>query len=158
MSRAKLGWLAAACLVLFAAGLWGWARWTLRDRVVSFASAVSDIGVERGMQAIPSEERVRERVRGLAGEHGLAVRELEVHIEPLDEGNADRADGVTQEVTRRMQEAVEGSEPGPGGPSMKMRGSLLEVRARVHGSKWFWSVDDEVEASRVLARRMEIAR
>lgn len=158
MSRAKLAWLAVAILVLATAGLWGWARWTLADRVSAFATAVSDIGVERGMQGIPSEERVRERVRGLAERHGLEVRELDVRIEPLDEGNMDRADGVTREVTRRMQQAVEGKGAAPARAEVEMTGSLLEVRARVHGSKWLWRVEDEVELSKVLGRRMEIGR
>lgn len=162
MDARKAAWVAGILLVAGLAAAWGWAEWSLRDRVSGFAQDVHGIGVERGVDNIPGEERVAEQVRDIAAAHGLEVVELDVSVEDLSEDNMDRADLVTREADERIQKAFEGEAGRAGGshrrPDFEMKGSLVEMRAVVIGDKWLWSIEDEVEVSKVLGRRMEMQK
>jgi len=160
----KAAWIGIPLLVVGAAAAWGWAEWTLTDRVAGFAGDVHGVRVGRGMDSIPNEDAVAAQVRQLAAQRDLEVLDLHVSIEELSDDNMERADYVTREVGHKVQKAFEGDPPEGGGPHahprprMKIKGSLVEVHATVHGSKWLWSIDDDVEVSKVLGRRAEITR
>lgn len=163
MDLRKAAWVVGPLLVAGGAAAWGWAEWSLQDRVSGFAQEVHAIGVERGVNGIPSEERVAEQVRQMAAARSLEVVELDVSIEALSDGNMDRADFVTRETERRVGDALgqgDGETSGRSrrGPDFEVKGSLVEVRAVVTGDKWLWSVEDEVEVSKVIGRRMEMKR
>lgn len=161
MNRKGAVWVAGVLLVVGVAAAWAWAKWALTDRVAGLAQDVHGIGVERGMNSIPNEERVAEQVRQLAAARGLEVAELDVSIEELSDDNMDRAGFVTREIDDKLQKAA-GQEPSAvprrGGPEVELEGALVEVRAIVTGDKWLWSVEDEIEVSKVLGRRAEVSR
>ncbi|MFW5921330.1 MAG: hypothetical protein ACOCUS_05775 [Polyangiales bacterium] len=160
MDVKKAAWIAAVLLGVGVAATWGWAKWSLEDRVSGFAQEVHGIGVERGMDSIPGEERVAEQVREMAASRSLEIVELEVSVQELSDDNMDRADFVTRETGERVEQALDRGAGGEArrGPALEMKGSLVEVRALVRGEQWLWEVDDEIEVSKVLGRRMEMKR
>jgi hypothetical protein len=140
-------------------GAWLYARQELGKQVTALTEHAKEIGAVRGGR-LPTEAAVREKLEARAGELGLRVEEVRVSVGPVTEGDRNRLDPVTKMVDRQAKEhaarllersARAGAEEVEGRPApLQVDLTLLEIRARVRGKKWLWSVDQPLEVRKTL--------
>jgi hypothetical protein len=158
MRLAKLLWLVPLA-ALAAVGAHFYSLYQLESRFEDFSRAVADIGVERGIDGVPTRSRVEERVSQLADAHGLELLGIEVALEELTGANEKRADAVTRMLAKRLGSSTDGSGGDPGAPppsrrGLELAGTLLEIETTVRGEAWISTRERTIETSRVVGRRL----
>jgi hypothetical protein len=136
--------LVVAAIALFIGG-WIHAKYELVGRVSEFAKMTKSVCASRGTDAPePTREQIAGRLRAMADQVELTVTDVEVSSRLLDRGTTVGLDGMVQQQLKAVT-----------GGKLEIRGVLLDVRVRVAGEKWLWSIDREVESTCTVRREMK---
>jgi hypothetical protein len=142
-------WIWASLLLLPVTGAYYCnARVEVGDRMVEFHDRVAALGVERGL-FLPTEARIQEQVRGIAGELDITITNLQVAIRPLGPDNIHNAPLPTQFVHNRLN-----GMPTSGGGQLEHTAVLIWIRADVSASHWPYSEERIVETNRTVGHEL----
>ena len=158
MTRCALVLLVA---LLAFGGAWCRGSYQVADRIADFADGVQRIGLERGVNAIPTEQRVQEQVVALAAEMQLDLRSVATSVTPLSDANLDRTDLGTRAVHEKLG-AIERRVPdreAPGGTRivrLEHTAFVIEVHATVHASSWPYSRTEQVDTTHTVGHQLQM--
>lgn len=123
-------------LALITALLGGWmlAKYDLTDRVSKVAIDAKGLCRAPRGSAPVTEELIEERLIEIANAQRLYASDIAIETREVDD-----ASGMAGQVAGSLSKLTKGK--------LKMEATEVEVRLRLEGKKWLWSVDREISST-----------
>ncbi len=141
-------------------GAWVYADVDMQDRFADLASGTHDrvLVAERGLQALPSDTRIRERVGEIASELGVEVSNVEVSRSAAGTGGAS-LDAPSQFLQDQLK-MVAIRRISPGGMTStttpQLRGTRFDIVIRARVESLLWARETELNVHKVMGRQLDL--